>query len=1098
MTETTRTTNSAATLVLGLTEQFGDRVICKDYGHDFPDFWETRQEPDISAPVEGHRDEDRSGPSIKDDILNIPLLKDICDRKALIIVWDQMPASTSDSKDLSLLEHLTPLDWALVMSQKLLSLANPPSISIHIVNLTGLAWEDSFAIRMRHQLLADMPWVRLYAPLVSSDTHNVRFREGYRPLCGAPDGLLSYRDFPPNAPGAAVELLLDDIPTIYQYFRDERVKLALDRLGEAWRATIARSEDHHDLNNRVGGWLIDQNSTELGTKLTAVQNAFLRRAIMAASENYTNGMTTSVSWSDEFLKPPVDVLVLDDQLDKGWAIPVARSLDIKPEMLATGPGAALAQIGASRKSNLYGATDPTFLLPSLGITFTDGQLFLDEKKYDQRLYDNPVSSTNDVGAWLLVLDLRLFASNSIMEAAWYKTLAAAAQRLHDSELAWPGFSRDEKQMLSVIARKGEVTREDELDLALSLFPRLCALRWPTVPIIIYSATKRRDVIRKLAPYQNIIINDAKPDMLGSSAGSAIGQFEQDLVRCLDDAEKLLLLQREFQNLIQAANHLSESAKVILQKPSQHVVVAFDETGDFQRFDRSAIGGFFIMCGGNDPEAAILRSVEFQESLREKGVNYYERSPYYTDADVAGKNISAGYISKKTNVSEILSEEIKRFGDIQAGAFRWMLTKPNYSAVGSGFKDQAYLRGITQCIELLACELLPSLGIDWSSGSHTISLWLPSRVFPDGNEADALKAAARFDFRFQRGGYVETLGGHGVGFALLQAALVNRDMSDSVIASVRSLKVRKIPYSNDPEHFRSYQPTFVWCCKGCGDVAQGVFSELGKSSPRCRKCNSELAADYSVMAHMADELLHLTKFPNQGYQMALRSESCFDVESDKMLDDFLHTARWVGEGRWEDAFALAYQNGFFVHGLNTSGSFATGALEEAVLRELREHASRVKGATLTELAALKKNYEPLSRPLDSPANLSHFDARAKQRQVPRQKPKSEKRKSNEAPKHTRQNAPMSDSKPNGRPLWRITVTGFEDIERCESVIKEALSAAYIEESIVRGKTAGKAGVKRPRLQIATPRGKHAVENILKVLNTINEFSEKLWLLSVNEP
>ena len=108
----------------------------------------------------------------------------------IIIVWDGKMWN-NEPKDRLLLPHLTPMDWALAFSIKKLE----AEISIHIVDLTGGEHYEEWAMRMRYQLLAEMPWVKLYAPLIPEKSG---IRQGYNPIiapaCFDDDSLVLLED----------------------------------------------------------------------------------------------------------------------------------------------------------------------------------------------------------------------------------------------------------------------------------------------------------------------------------------------------------------------------------------------------------------------------------------------------------------------------------------------------------------------------------------------------------------------------------------------------------------------------------------------------------------------------------------------------------------------------------------------------------------------------------------------------------------------------------------------------------------------------------------------------------------------------------------
>ena len=100
----------------------------------------------------------------------------------IIIVWDGRGWSDDRNENL-LAPHLTPMDWALAFSIEVLGSNSATDTSIHIVDLTGEEHDKEWAMRMRHQLLVEMPWVKLYAPLTpEKDGKPVRIRRGYNPI----------------------------------------------------------------------------------------------------------------------------------------------------------------------------------------------------------------------------------------------------------------------------------------------------------------------------------------------------------------------------------------------------------------------------------------------------------------------------------------------------------------------------------------------------------------------------------------------------------------------------------------------------------------------------------------------------------------------------------------------------------------------------------------------------------------------------------------------------------------------------------------------------------------------------------------------------
>ena len=115
-------------------------------------------------------------------------LKKLCalnEPRHIIIVWYER--SDEQSNEIK----QTPMRWALDFSTKVLDSTSEAALSISIVDLTGEKHDRECGMRMRKELLAEMPWVKLYAPLVpESNGEQVWFREGYTPILGDPCSLL--------------------------------------------------------------------------------------------------------------------------------------------------------------------------------------------------------------------------------------------------------------------------------------------------------------------------------------------------------------------------------------------------------------------------------------------------------------------------------------------------------------------------------------------------------------------------------------------------------------------------------------------------------------------------------------------------------------------------------------------------------------------------------------------------------------------------------------------------------------------------------------------------------------------------------------------
>ena len=196
-----------------------------------------------------------------------------------VVVWDGRQAPSSNDQDNALRNilapHLTPLDWALSISIHAIQ-HKAKGITIHIVDLTGKD-HDEWSFRARHQWLALMPWVTLHAPLIPESAF---WRAGYRPISGQKrerpllcqcDTFGKRQLTTCGALGTTGSGKLED----------------LKELMHAWSATVARTSDHHDLNNIVGPSVLNSSlPSDLWTK-ALMQKLVWAQFINVATTEFT-------------------------------------------------------------------------------------------------------------------------------------------------------------------------------------------------------------------------------------------------------------------------------------------------------------------------------------------------------------------------------------------------------------------------------------------------------------------------------------------------------------------------------------------------------------------------------------------------------------------------------------------------------------------------------------------------------------------------------------------------------------------------------------------------------------------------------------------
>jgi hypothetical protein len=902
-----------------LSQKYNSEVAVFDYAADFDKFWHS-SDLFTPAPYIANKAEDS-------------------EYKALIILWDGMP---DDGNPISkpLVPHLTPLDWVLAFTIQKLILGEKTGVnfSIHIVDFTVKAYENAYASLIHGTLLDELPWLNLYAPLVPS---NAPYRKRYVYL----DNLMGNYAIQELGYAVTMATALCD--------RESEVLERLKNVADLWRSSVLQSDDHHDLNNIVAPILMpimmgrDDLSPE---RLSVIMVAFLHRLKWCGLFDWK-----TVKLSDAEFSSSLDIVAIDDQLAMGWDGVLGALVGISPENVKAMPDSDQIEVlGSISSINLYGATNPNCLLKDLGITQDAGTVKVDINLYKRRKFDSPKPLDSNSRPWMLVLDMRLFSGKISEEQAWYGTLASAAIRIAEEckgELAWSGF--DESEQIQHLANGGALD-EAHTDTALSLFARLCALRWPSVPIIVFSATGRRGLTAKLAEYGNIFLSSQKPNVLAGNQGEQVAAFMESWARELQAALSLINVQSSLLKLTRANNSVGKNNST-QTSPHKHIIMALDEAGDFTVDPQSAIGGVMLVAEGTSKEDAIKNAYVFQESLRKEGINFYEQPPYYTDASMPGNHVAA-FIKKKTDISAMLKKVKNVSRGITLSSFRYVIPMQGYTT--NAYKDEAYLRGLTRCIEIATCEMLPSLGVDWTN-NVTISAWFPTKQtgFEDSSVQTGVDAASQaamaYDFRLERFGSsrVEALGGFGKAYSIFLTAIGERREFIKIMKAIVSLKARKIPYADDDGRF---SPANDWYCKDCNIVERRVPPKAKGLAANCNMHQKSVTiADYSVMSHLADAIINKNKSPNDGYyKNELNAAYSFNVIENVKLNDFLHTARLFDQEREIDGFKLAYKYDSFIEGINEKGSGALAPIERRLIQKLNEFAPDLKGTTLTELAGIR--------------------------------------------------------------------------------------------------------------------------------------------------
>jgi hypothetical protein len=448
-----------------------------------------------------------------------------------IIAWDGRVPGAGDSTAESLLApHLAPLDWALAFSLALLAgrIQEGGPSEIRIIDLRAPTEAQSWSDRMRHQLTADLPWVHLYATMPQAAN---RVAGGVQPLYAGLDLVLV---LPQHEQGFRLPGQNDpDTPR-----RRERIAA----LSRQWVSSVVTSDENHDINNVIGAHLLlrvlqpdpAHRLAQICATRTPLQNAFLQRVdwcglLVSAGDQNIRRQVKQLRRAVAALSAgrhagPVDIVVIDDMLTQGWsdvllqlmgATPTQES-DSRHNPVETVEPTVLGEWTADGPHNfrLLGSTKPDWIVSRL----CSNDISVDKRDFGIELVPPATGEHTARRREFLLLDLRLYEDRARdhfkgqLARIWtYLRVKISNKSLG---LAWSPITEGEA---TVIDQWLQGTGRSAVPVeVLTLLPRVLALAFPLLPIILFSSTGRADVKERLKPYRNIFTGFEKPRVMGSA------------------------------------------------------------------------------------------------------------------------------------------------------------------------------------------------------------------------------------------------------------------------------------------------------------------------------------------------------------------------------------------------------------------------------------------------------------------------------------------------------------------------------------------------------------------------------------------------------
>jgi hypothetical protein len=358
----------------------------------------------------------------------------------------------------------------------------------------------------------------------------------------------------------------------------------LDLLRQIWTANLTRncdSDDHHALFNLLGPQLLLKNPSQ-GKEIDVSALRILMETVGLLPQGVQGGaklLDGTVSWIDPGIscKSALRLILVDDQWRDGWGEVVCRAVGHSFQQDAMPEATGLQKIDgdSGNKVAVFAAGSAEWLLRKLEADSGD-------HRFRFRLNeDGPEVAEGEKAEEILLLDLRLFSGQgSELERNHIARLVAIAKQIMASQrvLPWPGFDDlVEIERWLAEGQQNNAHTDPRYHKALTLLPRILAWVDLSLPIIIFSSTGRREIVKEFEQYCNIITIFEKPRFQGQEhedlTAQVGAQFRAAIERALEFIEG-----RRICALLSRVPPLKSVAQTPSPQGEWTVDVYVDETG----------------------------------------------------------------------------------------------------------------------------------------------------------------------------------------------------------------------------------------------------------------------------------------------------------------------------------------------------------------------------------------------------------------------------------------------------------------------------------------------------------------------------------------
>jgi hypothetical protein len=296
----------------------------------------------------------------------------------------------------------------------------------------------------------------------------------------------------------------------------EEIKLLCNTL---WNNLTSEPGHQHSISNIIGSAILREHFGAAADPSVIEEESYLRGLLSACQKisDRQPAPRATAPWIESG-KPAIEKFCIVDDMAKHWYPFLEKALGVP-----------------ITDENWCAASDPVDVLPLVQNPETKAPWI--RRKVSETGMDRTI----------VFLDLRFFPSGNIgAEFAFLHTLydlACQIAKKNQATLPWPGFLSGELAKIKAALASHNRTSSGYYR-ALTLLPRLWAIADPTLPIVLFSSTRQRDISEALSLYGNIITDFQKPVITGTiSLQDVIEQARNGLVKAMKAALKIAMARR---------------------------------------------------------------------------------------------------------------------------------------------------------------------------------------------------------------------------------------------------------------------------------------------------------------------------------------------------------------------------------------------------------------------------------------------------------------------------------------------------------------------------------------------------------------------------